>query len=128
MKRRSYTCRAWCNGDVAGIVEVDVPVAIVDDDGLGAVGKEMGLGSGSVGSATVVGWRMQGVGSGADSERDRLENKKSRRPPDRSVVLKIRFFRRRVEGVVVSVGDGVDSCAWSALGLVVLVLVVVVVS
>lgn len=89
---------------------------MVDEDGAEVVGNEMGLGSGSVGSATVVGWRMQGVGSGADSERDRLENRKSRRAPDRSVVLKIRFFRRRVMGgVAASVGDGVGSCCWSAL-------------
>jgi len=40
---------------------------------------------------------MQGVGSGADSDKDRFENRNSLRAPDRSVVLKIRFFRRRVD-------------------------------
>lgn len=99
-----------CSGDVADIVDADVAVVIVEEDGLCVVGNEMGLGSGSVGSATVVGWRMQGVGSGADSERDRLEKRKSLRAPDRSVVLKIRFFRRRVEGVGVFVGEGVEFC------------------
>jgi len=74
------------------------------------VGKDIGLGSGSVGSVIVVGWSMHGSGSGADSERDRLENRKSLRAPDRSVVLRIRFFRRPGEGVVVFVRDNVVSC------------------
>jgi len=104
MKRRSYTCSAWCSGCVAGKADADVAVVMVDEE---EVGNEMGLGSGSVGSATVVGRRMQGVGSGANSERDRFEKRKSLRAPDRSVKLKIRCFRRRVVGVAVFVSDGV---------------------
>jgi len=105
MSRRSYTCSAWCKGDVVGIVEVEA----VDEDTMDEVGNEIGLGSGSVGSATVVGWSTHGSGSGADSERDRLENRNSLRAPDRSVVLKIRFFRRPKEGVVF-LSEPIGSC------------------
>lgn len=51
MKRRSYTSSAWYK---AGMVGSDGAV-IVDEEVEGDVGKEMGLGFGSVGSVTVVG-------------------------------------------------------------------------
>ena len=82
----------------------------------------MGLGPGSVGKMSSDGVRIQGAGSGADSERDCLEKRKILRAPVRSVACRMDF--RRVRGLIfccVGLECGADGAViWPVMALLLL--------